>query len=218
VIAIDAGLTVLGPQGLARFQMLQADAVGAVTERFYATHGLTYARSGPRGRDACREDLALHLQFLRPALEFGLLQPMVDYLCWLGSVLAARAIPAEHVALSLDLLAEFFAGHMDTTDGAVVTAALEAAHAGFLEAGETPVPSAWRPDPWPEAARFEAALLAGHPREALAVMDRCIDSGAAWSTSNCILSNHRFTTSGMNGRQTGSRLRRSILQRRLRCR
>jgi MerR family transcriptional regulator, light-induced transcriptional regulator len=174
---MDAGLTVLGPEGLQRFQMLQADAVNAVTERFYASHGSAYAQSGPRGRDACREDLAFHLEFLRPVLEFGLLQPMVDYLCWLGSVLAARAIPAEHVALSLDLLAEFFAGHMDATDGAVVTGALHAAQAGFLEAGKTPVPPTRRPEPWPEAAPFEAALLAGHPREALAVMDRCIDGG-----------------------------------------
>jgi methylmalonyl-CoA mutase cobalamin-binding domain/chain len=177
MVAMDAGLTVLGPERLQRFQMLQADAVTAVTERFYAAHGSAYVQSGPRGRDACREDLAFHLEFLRPALEFGLLQPMVDYLCWLGSVLAVRAIPAEHVALSLDLLAEFFAGRTDATDGAVVIAALRAAQAGFLEAGKTPVPPTWRPEPWPEAAPFEAALLAGHPREALAVMDRGIDSG-----------------------------------------
>jgi methylmalonyl-CoA mutase cobalamin-binding domain/chain len=177
MIAMDVGLTVLGPEGLARFQLLRADAVNSVTERIYATHGSAYVQSGPRGREMCREDLAFHLEFLRPVLEFGLLQPMVDYLSWLGSVLAARSIPVEHLALSLELFGEFYAERMDATDGAAVTAALHAARAGFLNAGNAPLAPTLRPDPWPEMEPFEAALLAGHPREALAVMDRCIDDG-----------------------------------------
>jgi hypothetical protein len=136
---MDTGLRVLRPEGLQRFQVLKADAVSAVTERFYAAHGSTYAQFGPRGRDACREDLAFHLEFLRPVLEFGVLQPMVDYLVWLRSVLTARGIPVTHVALSLDWLAEFFAGHMEPADAAVTTAALQAARARFLSAGKKPV-------------------------------------------------------------------------------
>ena len=87
----------LGVEGMRAFRALQADAVSVVTERFFATHGSLYERSGQRGRDACREDLAFHLEFLRPVLEFGLFQPMVEYLCWLGEVLAVRAIPVTHV-------------------------------------------------------------------------------------------------------------------------
>src|SRR5580692_2240931 len=111
----------LGPDGLQRFRLLQADAVSAVTERFYALHGSAYEQLGQRGRMACREDLVFHLEFLAPALEFGLLQPMVDYLSWLGSVLAARAIPVDCIAQSLDLLDEFFTAHMDATDAGTVT-------------------------------------------------------------------------------------------------
>ncbi len=75
-----------------------------------------------------------HLEFLRPALEFGVLQPMVDYLAWLSSVLSARAIPIEHLALSLDWLGEFFAEHMSAADGALVADVLKAAETKFLAA------------------------------------------------------------------------------------
>jgi MerR family transcriptional regulator, light-induced transcriptional regulator len=177
MITMDAGLTVLGAEGLARFQLLAADAVNSVTGSLYPTREASDLQSEQRARDACREDLVFHLEFLRPVLEFGLLQPMVDYLCWLRSLLAARGIPAEHLALSLDLFGRYFAKHMRTEDGAVVCTALRAARIESLQAKEAPVAPIRRSDPWPESASFEAALLAGHQREALAVVDRCIDSG-----------------------------------------
>ncbi|MDZ7728750.1 MAG: hypothetical protein U5Q44_11445 [Dehalococcoidia bacterium] len=79
-------IATLDEAGLSRFRALQPEAVAAVTARFYETHGSAYERFGPGGREACREDLAFHLEFLRPVLEFGLVQPMVDYLEWLASV------------------------------------------------------------------------------------------------------------------------------------
>ena len=176
-MTIDSALLTLDAQGLRRFKALQADAVSAVTERFYATHGSAYAEFGERGREACREDLAFHLEFLRPVLEFGLLQPMVDYLCWLSGALIARSIPADHLGLSLDWLAEFFVAHMDAADGAAVATALHAARDEFLAAGNAPVMPPVAPAAWPEAAPFETALLAGNQRESLAVVNRCIDSG-----------------------------------------
>ncbi len=176
-MTIDAGLSTLNAKGLQQFKALQGDAVSAVTERFYATHGSAYAEFGERGREACREDLAFHLEFLRPVLEFGLLQPMVDYLCWLNGVLVARSIPSAHLGLSLDWLAEFFEGHMDAPDGAVVAAALHAARDQFLATGHAPVKPLVAPSAWSEATIFETALLAGSQREALAVVNRCIDGG-----------------------------------------
>jgi methanogenic corrinoid protein MtbC1 len=172
---MDEGLTALGKDGLRQFQMLQTRAVDVVTEQFYAALGSAYEDFGPRGRQACREDLAYHLEFLQPVLEFGLLQPMVDYLRWLAGVLTARSIPVDHVALSLDLLAAFFAEHMDAADGAVVCDALHAARTRF------PEPQDGSPAnldaPWPEAAQFESALLAGQHGKALSIVSHCIDSG-----------------------------------------
>jgi methanogenic corrinoid protein MtbC1 len=176
-MTINAGLLTLNAEGLQRFKALQGDAVSAVTERFYATHGSAYAEFGERGREACREDLAFHLEFLRPVLEYGLLQPMVNYLYWLNGVLVARSIPAGHLGLSLQWLAEFFEGHMDAADGAVVAAALYAARDQFLAASHAPAKPPVAPTAWPEATTFETALLAGNQREALAVVNRCIDGG-----------------------------------------
>lgn len=172
----DETLKILDAEGMQRFLQLQNDAVSAVTERFYATHGTSYERFGPSGRQACRDDLAFHLEFLRPVLEFGLLKPMVDYLQWLSSVLASRMIPNEHLAVSLDWLAEFFAEKMNVTDGPVVVAALLAARKQFLETDYRP-PIICATETWAEATELEAALLAGRQPEASAIINRCIDDG-----------------------------------------
>ncbi len=174
---MDAGAQLLRPEGLQRFRSLQSDAIAAVTERLYDAHGSVYAQFGPRGREVCRDDLAFHLEFLRPVLEFGLMQQMVDYLVWLGSVLETRAVPSSHLALSLDWLGEFFAAKMDAVDGAIVAAALRGARKGFESAAELPVVAPMPRKPWAETEAFEAALLAGRQHEALAVVNRCIDDG-----------------------------------------
>lgn len=175
-MTVDTQLKTLGGEGLERFQRLEGDAVRAVTDRFYATYASAYERFGARGREATRQDLAYHLEFLRPVLEFGLLQPMVEYLRWLESVLAARAVPAQHLALSLDWLAEFYSSHLPPQDGLVVAEALRAARAGFLEAGTAPAapPS---PEEWPDTFPLEAALLAGNQRAAMDVLTSCMDAG-----------------------------------------
>jgi methanogenic corrinoid protein MtbC1 len=173
---MDGGLKTLSAQGLRQFQALQAEAVSAVTERFYATHNSAYQWSGVSGIEACREDLAFHLEFLRPVLEFGLLQPMVDYLGWLASVLGARGISAGHLALSLDWLAEFFSARLEASEAVVVAAALHAARTSFLEAGIIPAAPV-APAAWPEASEFEAALLAGKHHAAQTLVNRCIDAG-----------------------------------------
>ena len=170
---MDVSLTVLGREGLEQFELLRADAVRAVTEQLYAAHGPSYAEFGPAGRQSCSEDLAYHLEFLRTVLEFGHLQPMLDYLRWLASVLAARSILVEHVALSLDLLAGYFAEHMDAISGSVVSSALHAACTRFLES-EDQLPASPE-DVWPQAAQFESSLLAGQQREALSVVSQCIE-------------------------------------------
>jgi methanogenic corrinoid protein MtbC1 len=169
---------VLRAVGLLRFQELRSEAINAVTERFYSSHGADYAAFGPRGREACHEDLGFHLDFLRPVLEFGLLQPMVDYLRWLASVLATRHVPVEHLPRSLDWLAEFFATHMEEPDAAIVVQALHDTRTLFFQPDDA-APAIYRmmPAAWPESAAFESALLAGNRRDAGALLDRCLEQG-----------------------------------------
>ncbi len=174
---MDAGAQLLRPEGLQRFRSLESDAIAAVTDQLYNEHGSVYAQFGPRGREACRDDLAFHLEFLRPVLEFGLMQQMVDYLVWLGSVLESRAVPSSHLALSLDWLGEFFAAKMDAVDGAIVATALRGTRNGFESAAELPVVAPMTRKPLAETEAFEAALLAGRQHEALAIVNQCVDDG-----------------------------------------
>ncbi len=168
----------LDESGLQRFQELRSAAIEAVTERFYATHGSAYAHFGPKGRDACREDLGYHLEFLRPVLEFGLTQPMVDYLRWLATVLATRDVPAAHLPLSLDWLADFFAGGMTGQDGQIVATALQKAKARYLEDSDAaPAIYDLMPEPWPESEGFESALLAGDRHAAEKLLDGLLAQG-----------------------------------------
>jgi methanogenic corrinoid protein MtbC1 len=172
--------TTLGEDGLRRYEALKRDAVDAVTERFYSVHGAAYARFGDRGRQACREDLACHLEFLRPVLEFGLIEPMVDYLRWLASVLAARGVPAQHLSLSLDWLAEFFAARMEAPGAQVVAQALRDAKANLLQPEEAVATSEQDlPAPWAEAEEFELALLAGDRLGAGRSVNDCFERGCS---------------------------------------
>lgn len=173
-------LQVMDAAGIARFRALRNSAIDAVTERFYGTHNSVYARFGQRGRDACREDLGFHLDFLQPLLEFGVVDPMVDYLRWLAGVLSSRGIPAEHLPLSLDWLAEFFDQRMDPADARVVTGALSAASGRFHELGRLSEGSeADEPARWAECDRFEAQLLAGDHRAALSTFDASLDQSSS---------------------------------------
>ena len=168
----------LDAAGLRRFVELGPAAVDAVTERFYTEHGASYAQFGPRGRAACREDLAFHLEFLRPVLEFGLIQPMLDYLHWLAQVLASRDVPATHLALSLEWLAEFFASHLDGADAAIVLPALHDIQARFQLPNDGPSAlDRLMPEAWPESDLFARALLGGDQRGARALLDQCFDQG-----------------------------------------
>jgi len=174
---VEAGLPRLGAAGLRKFQAVQAEAVNAVAERFYAIPASTHDRFGWLGRDACREDLTVHLEFLQPVLAFGLLQPLVDYLCLLADRLSAPSFPADRLELQLTWLAEYFAEHMAAPDGALVAAALRAAHTSFLATAQALLIPPLPPAPWAAAAAFEAALLVGEQRQASAVVNSLLDGG-----------------------------------------
>jgi len=175
---VTTALSILGATGLQRFSELRQPAISAVTERFHTEHEAIYAQFGSAGREACREDLAFHLEFLQPVLEFGVPDPMVEYLRWLAGVLGARNIPVEHVVLSLDWLAEFFTLNMDAADARVVAQALHVSRAEFLRLGPAPdVAEASAPQAWPECEAFEAQLLTGNRRGAQDIIDRALEAG-----------------------------------------
>jgi len=170
-------LKVLNPQGLQNFLRLQRDAVAAVTTRLHDAYGALDEQAGTADPAASREDLSFHLEFLRPVVEFGLLQPMVDYLLWFANVQTARGMPTVYLTQSLDWLAEYFAERMDAAEAAVVANALWAARKKFVDSCNAPVHAPAAPLAWAQAATFEAALLSGSQREALGVVNTCLDDG-----------------------------------------
>jgi methanogenic corrinoid protein MtbC1 len=169
---------ILDPEALRRFEQLRHAAVDAVTDRFYATHAGIFERFGERGRRACREDIEYQLDFLRPALEFGVLAPYVEYQRWFAEVLAARQIPTAHIAESLEWLGEFFLDQMPGSEGEIISAALRATAAEAL--AETPgaaADSEAAPAVWAQQDEFTAALLSGERRRAQTIVTELLASG-----------------------------------------
>jgi MerR family transcriptional regulator, light-induced transcriptional regulator len=147
------------------------DAIDAVAARFYSTHASVYGRFGDRGREACREDLSYHLDFLRPVLEFGTPAPMVEYLRWLKQVLTSRGVPDAHLALSVEWLAEHFALSTPQPEGRLIAKALRKVKRSFLkDDGSRPAIYSRMPTDWPQCEEFEGALLSGQSQSAAKIV------------------------------------------------
>jgi len=174
---------VLEPADLAEFIDLQPAAVEAVSGRFYAEMSSFYLRFGNQGRQSCSEDIQYTLDFLRPVLEFGFLQPFVDYLRWLCSMLAARNIPAEHVVTSLDWLGDYYGAHLSGSGSGKFLSAIRAAKDGLQGASALNIVGEIdknMPTAWPECEAFEQALLQGNRRTASELFMARIQSGASF--------------------------------------
>lgn len=169
----------ISPNGLEKFNQFRFSAIETVTARFYSAFAAEYERFGAPGRKACREDIEFHLQFLRPVLEFGLLQPYTDYLSWLGEVLASRNISSTHLPQSLTWLGEFFLETIPGPDGQVIAKALTIAstHLG-LQREPMPVSTLGNNEVLEQhQSQLENALLQGDYRTAQTIINNLQDAG-----------------------------------------
>jgi methanogenic corrinoid protein MtbC1 len=126
-------------------------------------------------RDACRDELTGLLEFLEPSVEFGLLQPMADYLDWTARCNGMRSMTGGHMSIALDRFAEYFLREMGLPDGAVVADALRAVKAVFVATGGRREPLPAPSEPWQQMNEFTDALVAGHRDEAARMMDAYLD-------------------------------------------
>ncbi|TVO52318.1 cobalamin B12-binding domain-containing protein [Denitromonas halophila] len=85
----------LDPEQLTAFSALRDAAIAHALAASEAAHPAVFARFGPRGRAACAEDIAYHLDFLEPALESGQAEAFLSYLAWLAEVLRSRGVPTD---------------------------------------------------------------------------------------------------------------------------
>jgi len=171
---MEVVLRTMSPHGLQRFRALEADAARAVAQRFFPEPSRDAEQL--ELRQLTEQYLAFHLEFLEPVLQFGLISPMLEYLHWLGEACAARNIPRDRLAQSLDWLSEFFAARLDVVEAAMVCEALSAVRNKF-NAAATAAATPPRRAPSPELLAFEAALIAGDHRGALAVVNAALDHG-----------------------------------------
>jgi MerR family transcriptional regulator, light-induced transcriptional regulator len=176
----DCGATLTSPAvyrlddaGVAAFMALRDEAIAhtlAASERAFPE---VYARFGPRGRQACEEDLGYHLDFLRPTLETNDLAPFLAYLGWLTQVLTSRGVPMNSVTQSMHDLADFFAARLGAA-GLPVAAALHAGREALAQG--IPAPAYDRPCPTPcgESMPYAGAAVIGQREHAAALLDAAL--------------------------------------------
>ncbi|MEI7430718.1 MAG: cobalamin B12-binding domain-containing protein [Betaproteobacteria bacterium] len=151
-----------------RFSALRHQAIEFVTAESLA------AGFGPRTQEPCAEDIAFHLDFLRPTLESGDLSPFIAYLAWLSQVLSSRSIPGDSLPHSLDHLAIFFTRSLGENSAPIV-AVLMAGKAALAANLAAPCYDHPCPVPWSETTAFCEALLEGNSREAAKLFSQAID-------------------------------------------
>lgn len=170
-------LATLGTVGLNTFVQLKGEAVATVSRGLHALQDPQQEPAGSAARNACTEDLGYVFELLRTVLEFGTLQPFVQYLRWLHSGPANRSAAAVHVEASLQGLADYFRAHLPQPDGALVDAVLQQAKASFSHPAPTDTIAPAAPPEWPQTPLFRESLLRGDSRIALGILEAALNDG-----------------------------------------
>jgi len=143
-------------------------SVATVTEALYAQHPELEQRFGAHGRQACRQDIGHHLDYLQTALEAGDPAPFLDYADWLAGILEYRGVPAGHLGESFALLEGFFTRHLTPEQAASVAAILGAARE---VRNDLPAPyTHTRLPALPQTADYRDAILNGDHQAAQDLM------------------------------------------------
>lgn len=165
-------------EAIARFDGLRSDAVRHALAVCEAAAARISDRFGARERETCAEDIAFHLDFVRPVLETGNIAPFISYLGWLTQVLESRGVPTDTLPLSLDALAGFYA--RVPGDAAAPVVAVLAAGRDALAAGITvPDFDLICPPAWEETVPLCDAALAGDRRAATQLFNAALERGGS---------------------------------------
>ncbi len=166
--------TPLDPDQLAAFAEQRAAAIAHALAASEAAHPEVFARFGPRGRAACAEDIAYHLDFLEPALESGQIEAFLSYLAWLAEVLKRRGVPTDSLPDSLLHLEAFFRHALPRDAADTVSQVLSAGIAHLAGGAEPPAYDRPGPDPWDESDAFRDAILKGERRGAQRLFENAL--------------------------------------------
>jgi MerR family transcriptional regulator, light-induced transcriptional regulator len=161
------------------YQRLRPLAVDIVSQRFFDKYPDLMDSFGERGKEATREDVGYTLDFLRPAVEFGLVTPFTKYLIWLCDILSSRGVDAELVWDMLEWLAEFFETQQANTSGSNISATLYTALKilKYYSGDEKSQLDINMPEAWPDADKLEKALLKGDLKQAREIFNEHLKAG-----------------------------------------
>lgn len=133
----------------------------------------------PRGRAACADDLAYHLDFLAPTLESGQAEAFLNYLAWLAQVLHSRGMPTGSHPDSLRHLDDFYRRDLPTGIADAISQVLTAGQAHLASDAAPPAYDTPGPTPWAESDPFRDAVLKGDRRAA----QRCFEDALSRSAT-----------------------------------
>lgn len=162
-------------------QALQSKAVDFVVIGLHTRYPDLALQLGPRGLEACRSDIAHHLEFLEAALLADEAVLFVNYATRLDSVLRSRNVPASHLGASFEILGEFLGAHLPPAEAARASGMLGAA-VDALGSGSLPASYGRQRASMPTAVtRYTELALRGSQHDALDVMSEAMQDGASLS-------------------------------------
>lgn len=174
---LDSPLPAAGSALPARLRDLRHEAVFALT-RVLDALSFSAPEQDPSERESPSAiEAALHVDCLQGALEFGDVEAYAESLAWLERFQRVSANPAERILASLHALTVLLLDRLEERDGAVVARYLAAAWEAYSGLRSQPQTKSDGSSAWPDAERFEAVLLKGDVRAALAMLDESLARG-----------------------------------------
>jgi methanogenic corrinoid protein MtbC1 len=163
---------------------LRAEAVDSVVAALHDRHPGLAERLGARGQQACKEDIAHHVDCLDGALLADEPALFVDYAVWHQTVLCGRTVPVRHLAESFELLDTFLSARLPAAGAGRASAMLGAAR-DALGRTDLPAPCLHARLPALQAAlQYSAASLRGNQREAQQLMSAAMQGGHTLSEAS----------------------------------
>ena len=164
----------LTASALADFDALRDRAIKVVSERLYSSPGQEFTNFGAADKKHHRDDIGVHLDFLRTVLDTGALDPYIDYLRWFSELLAFRNTPTKSIVKTMVITGDFFVAEM-RQEGRTVERAVSAATLAYQQ--QLLRPPEVLPTPWPQQAAMEDALLRGDRKAAMDIFTQLLLEG-----------------------------------------
>jgi methanogenic corrinoid protein MtbC1 len=151
----------------------------AVTDRQYQLRPDLAERYGERGRAHCLKDAEYHLSYLAESIATASPALFADYVDWAKVMLASRGIPAEDLAVNLEVVREILRRELPEGQGSLAGEYVETG-LKVLQGGAGSEEEACETDPlYDLSQRYLRALLDGQRHAASRMIQSSVESGVS---------------------------------------